>query len=428
VLNDEGDFIGFDVIIGNPPYIQLQNNGGKLANELDRFNYHTFARTGDIYSIFIEKGIQILADNKFLSFITSNKWMRAGYGEATRDYLHLFTNPKILIDLVGTKIFDEATVDTNILITQKSNNNNQCLVTELDNNFNLSVDFETYINDNLFITKSFNTKESWAISSPLEEQIKLKIERIGTPLKEWDIKINYGIKTGFNEAFIIDGKTKDKLIEQDQKSAEIIKPILRGRDIKKYSSVFADLWLINTHNGVKDLDIPRIDVEEYPVIKEHLDFYIDKLNKRQDKGDTPYNLRSCAYIKEFEKEKIIWTPVNSEYYFTFVERDIYFNNSIFMIIGKEIKYLLSILNSKLIKFMIKKFITQGEYQFGSKEVIEKIKIPKSIFDFSKIIDKILDAKKENPEANTSHWESEIDTLVYKLYNLTEEEIQIVEEG
>ena len=158
------------------------------------------------------------------------------------------------------------------------------------------------------LTQAFNTKP-WVILSPIERSIKRKIEAIGTPLKDWSISINYGIKTGFNDAFIINGAKKDELISADPKSAEIIRPILRGRDIKRYRYDFADLWLINTHNGIKEKGIKPVNVEDYPVIKKHLDFYYPQLEKRADKGDTPYNLRNCAYMEDFYKQKIVYPTV-----------------------------------------------------------------------------------------------------------------------
>jgi hypothetical protein len=142
----------------------------------------------------------------------------------------------------------------------------------------------------------FNSGDSWVILSEIEQRIKEKIEKVGTPLKEWDINIYRGVLTGCNEAFIIDGKKKEELIRQDKKSAEIIRPILRGRDIKRYGYHFADLWLINTHNGFKEKGIKPVNINKYPAIKKHLDKYYPELEKRQDKGDTPYNLRNCAYM------------------------------------------------------------------------------------------------------------------------------------
>ena len=132
----------------------------------------------------------------------------------------------------------------------------------------------------------------------------------GVPLSEWNLSINYGIKTGFNDAFIISTEKKDELIAADPKSAEIIRPILRGRDIKRYNYSFANLWLINVHNGVKNKKIPPISINDYPAIKAHLDQFYSKLAKRADKGDTPYNLRNCVYMNEFSKQKIVYREIS----------------------------------------------------------------------------------------------------------------------
>ena len=158
------------------------------------------------------------------------------------------------------------------------------------------------------------------------------------PLKEWDIKINYGIKTGFNEAFIIDGKIKDELIAKDKKSADIIKPLLRGRDIKKYSYEFADKWLINTHNGVSSQEILPVEIDDYPAIKNHLDIYYDKLLKRGDKGITPYHLRNCAYLDEFEKEKIVYSEIVQSPQFHIDNNRFYNEASSFFMTGENLKY------------------------------------------------------------------------------------------
>ena len=188
------------------------------------------------------------------------------------------------------------------------------------------------------------------ILSDIEQRIKAKIEAIGTPLKDWDIQINYGIKTGFNDAFIINGEKKAELITQDPKSAEIIRPILRGRDIKRYGYEFADLYLINTHNGVKEKGIKRIDIDDYPAIKAHLDSFYQQLEKRQDKGDTPYNLRNCAYIEDFSKQKIIWKIIGNELAFCIENGNFMINNACYLLTGNHLEYIVAFLNSKPIKW------------------------------------------------------------------------------
>ena len=165
------------------------------------------------------------------------------------------------------------------------------------------------------VRSGFSSAESWSILSDIERSIKAKIEAIGTPLKNWNIQINYGIKTGYNDAFIIDSTKRNEILDacqsndERQRTAEIIRPILRGRDIKRYGYSWSGLWLINTHNGIKD-GLERIHIEDYPSIKKHLDNYWLSIEKRADKGDTPYNLRNCAYLDEFSKPKIVWAELS----------------------------------------------------------------------------------------------------------------------
>ena len=278
----------FDIVIGNPPYIQLQNNGGELAKLYEPCGYKTFAKTGDIYCLFYERGYQLLKPNGHLCYITSNKWMRAGYGEKTRDFFAKNTNPQLLIDFAGVKIFESATVDTNILLFAKATNEHKtlCAVTNKQNK-------DSVKNLSVFVQQNgsecdFNSSDSWVILSPIEQSIKRKIEAVGTPLKDWDIQINYGIKTGFNDAFIISTEKREEILANCQsedertRTDELIRPILRGRDIKRYGYDWANLWLINTHNGIKG-KLPRIQIEDYPAVKAHLDQYWDKISKERIK-------------------------------------------------------------------------------------------------------------------------------------------------
>ena len=242
--------IGFDIVIGNPPYIQLQSNGGSLGNFYKNCEFETFASMGDIYCLFYEKGLEILRPDAHLCFITSNKWMRAGYGEATRKFFAEKANPVQLVDFAGVKIFESATVDTNILMLQKAKNQKStqaCITKSPDCLKNLS----DYISINAVKTR-FTNSDSWVILSPIEQSIKEKIEKNGIPLKNWDINIYRGVLTGYNEAFIISGEKREEILSQCQTGKErqetdkIIRPILRGRDIKRYSYEFADLYLIAT--------------------------------------------------------------------------------------------------------------------------------------------------------------------------------------
>ena len=343
---------GFDIVIGNPPYIQLQSNGGELAKLYEHCSYSTFARTGDIYCLFYERGWQLLKKEGHLCYITSNKWMRAGYGEKTRKFFATQTNPMLLIDFAGVKIFESATVDTNILLFSKSSNLHKtvCAVTN-------KQDKDSVKNLSVFVQQQntvcdFSSSDSWVILSPIEQSIKRKIEAAGTPLKDWDINIYRGVLTGCNEAFIISSEKRDEILrncqteDERERTDELIRPILRGRDIKRYGYVDNGLYLINTHNGIRGR-IPRIKIEDYPAVKAHLDQYWDKIEKRADQGDTPYNLRNCAYLEDFSKQQIVWIELSDNPKFALTQNMVSVN-TVFFLTGEHILHLLGLLNSKLI--------------------------------------------------------------------------------
>ena len=347
---------GFDIVIGNPPYIQLQNNGGELARLYEDCHFQTFAKTGDIYCLFYEKAWQLLRQQGHLCFITSNKWMRAGYGEKTRGFFAKHTNPKYLIDFAGVKIFDNATVDTNILIFGKGQNEYQtrCAVTDKLNKDSLK-NLSDFVQQQHTIC-NFSNEQSWVILSPIEQSIKQKIESVGTPLRDWDIKIYRGVLTGYNDAFIISTEKRDEILANCQTeeerlcTAELIRPILRGRDIKRYGYDWANLWLINTHNGIKGIK-PRIDINDYPAVKAHLDQYWDKISKRADKGDTPYNLRNCAYLDDFFKPKLFYADITQKLNFCRCDEVMFCNNTTYFITAKNpniLTHLERCLNTKLI--------------------------------------------------------------------------------
>ena len=280
-------------------------------------------------------------------------------------------------------------------------------------------------------TMSFDHSNSWNILSTIEIGIKQKIEAVGIPLRDWNVSINRGILTGFNEAFIISGEKKDELVAADPKSAEIIRPILRGRDIKRYGYTFANLWVINAHNGVRETGLPRIDISDYPAIKAHLDEYYPKLVKRADKGDTPYNLRNCAYMDDFSKPKIVWGNLCRSAQYAFVENDYFVNAPSPMIVPGN-KYILAVLNSKVGDWYIRQLgVTRNGGYFEYKPMfVEKLPIPQISEDqqvaFVKAVDALLEAKQSSIDLTL--YEADIDRMVFQLYNLSDEEIKYINEA
>ena len=414
---------GFDIVIGNPPYIQLQNNGGELAKLYEECGYETFARTGDIYCLFYERGWQLLKKSAHLCYITSNKWMRAGYGEKTRAFFAKKTNPTLLIDFAGVKIFESATVDTNILLFSKSNNQHEtiCAITNKQNKDSVN-NLSDFVQQQNSIC-DFNSSDSWVILSPIEQSIKRKIEAVGTPLKDWDIQINYGIKTGYNDAFIISTEKREEILancqteEERQRTAELIRPILRGRDIKRYGYVDNGLYLINTHNGVRGR-IPRIKIEDYPAVKAHLDQYWDRIAKRADKGDTPYNLRNCAYLEDFSRPKIIWKRIGSILRFSFDNKGCLGLDSTCFATGEHIEYLCCVLNSMMGHYLLKDSPKTGTGDLlVSVQAIEPARIP-YIAQYDRRLSSLLSIQIVNPSNAT---EKEINNVIFTMYGLSPNE-------
>jgi adenine-specific DNA-methyltransferase len=445
IFRDKG---GFDIVIANPPYIQLQKSSGELSKQYENSGYETFEKTGDIYSLFYETGFKVLKDKGSLIFITSNKWMRAAYGAKTRKFFSDKTNPLLLIDFAGQKIFETATVDTSILMFSKEKNQENtsaCIVKDKVLN-NLSL----FIRHNSINCK-FSGSDSWVVLTPIERQIKEKIEQRGTPLKDWDISINYGIKTGFNDAFIITGEKRKELILDDPKSAEIIRPILRGRDIKRYSHEFADLWLLfipwhfPLHNDptIKGAskEAEKAFKAQYSAIYNHLLQYKSKLSNR-NKAETGIRYEWYAlqrwganYWEDFSKQKIVWADLaRTGNAFTYDSSNSFLLNTCYILTlpsenEKILKFILGVLNSKLMLFymdIISSKLDETGWRWF-KQFVEILPIP---FDESKLSEIAfatdLIIKNKTDRQKMRDYEKELNTLIYKLFELSDEEVVFID--
>ena len=274
-------------------------------------------------------------------------------------------------------------------------------------------------------TCGFTGHDAWVVLSPIEQSIKRKIESVGKPLRDWDINIFRGVLTGYNDAFIITTQRRDEILsnckseEERQRTNDIIRPILRGRDIKRYSYDWAGLWLINTHNGVKG-KIPRIDINDYPAIKAHLDKFWDKIQTRADQGDTPYNLRNCAYSDDFSQPKIMYPNMTKFIPFYYDEKGFYQNDKSFMITGNHLAYLTAFLNSSLFKFC---FLDNfPELQGGTRELrkiffdkIPVLNVSDDVNDEFKVLVNEIQTKYSKEKAIA------IDNMLFDLYDLTKAE-------
>lgn len=450
VLDDEGDFLGFDCIIGNPPYIR-QEQIKDLKPLLQKQYQDFYNSSSDIYTYFFALAFHLLKEKGFSAFITSNKYARAKYGAKLREWLLKKTTIVSYMELNALKVFESATVDTSIMNFIKQTPLKESVFKYYEPTPNDKDDLKS--TPHLSMKQNALSTESFIFANATLLDLRDKIESVGTPLKDWDIQINYGIKTGANEAFIIPTEKRDAILnacktqEERECTERLIKPILRGKDIKRYSYEWAGEWLINTHNGYTSAlksKIPPIDIAKYPATKAHLDSHYDTIATRCDQGDTPYHLRNCAYLEDFEKEKIVYSEIVQEprFYLDNGECELgffYAEATSFILTGEHLRYLLGMLPSKLITFAFKTFYAGGGlgesgYRY-KKAFIERLPIPQITKSNKPTADKITDCaeqilalKEKDPKANTQRLEKEIDALVYQLYHLTDEEIKIIEEG
>jgi len=474
VLDEDGNFVGFDVVIGNPPYFTLSKDQN---NSFYAVQYDTFNTAGDIYCLFYELGTRIISSNRYLSFITSNKWMRSTYGQQLREYFNTRTQPYYLFDFSWYQVFENANVDTNILSLSKPSNNWQMVGTVAGKDFKIE-NLADYSAQNS-IPLAFSGNDYWSVKSGTSNTLKTKFESLGKALELWDLKVNYGIKSGFNDAFQIDEKIKSELIAKDPKNSEIIVPLLRGRDIERYGYAFANLYLINVYNGytdnIKDFEkhieklgenqfryksdhdkgwhlakriesgkghqvrVNRVILEEdYPTVFEYMQQFEIGLKKREDQGTHWTNLRNCAYDNEFKKEKLVWAETMRVHKsdtqnfprFGYDNNGTYTDKTVFIGIGENLKYLLGFLNSAVGRWLVQEYVTKldtGGYMM-QKVFLDKIPIYVPSEEQEKIIVEVVDRVLENKEKKieTKDIEKQLDELIFQLYELTEDEIKMIE--
>jgi hypothetical protein len=422
VLNDDGDFVGFDVVIGNPPYISHDKIDYR---EYLKSNYKCFEAFADLYCYFFEKGISILSAKGYLNFITSNSFLRAEYGKPLRDYFNEFGQFIQLINIEDAQIFEDAIVNTVVANFAKGRNDIKSQI--VNQKYNIQNNFIDFIKNHSFDYnyKDFEIK-SWNLAKPEQIDLGRKISEKGQTLEELGTKIRLGIATGSNEAFVIDKETVNILITKDPNSIDLIKPLLRGKDINRFSYE-QEKYIILSKNG--------IDVEkDYPAIFKYLASFGENFKKRGAKGIHWTNLRACSFFDDFKEPKIIWIELTDTNKFTICYDEIYLLNSAYFLLPPkelDINFLTGLLNSNTIKFYLKLIAnTSGvgtsrwinvyvkEFPIAKNEVLES--------KISNVVEQINFQKKNNRTADTTDLENQIDQLVYQLYDLTEEEIEIIE--
>ncbi|GAA7481196.1 class I SAM-dependent DNA methyltransferase [Helicobacter pylori] len=447
VLDDEGDFLGFDCIIGNPPYIR-QEHIKDIKPLLEKQYQDFYNSTADIYTYFFALSYNLLKERGFNAFITSNKYARAKYGAKLRELLLKKTTLVSYMELNALKVFESATVDTSIVSFIKQTPFKESRFKYYEPTPNDGNDLKNA--HSLLMRQNALSTESFIFANTQLLDLRDKMESVGTPLKDWDIQINYGIKTGANEAFIVPTEKRDAILnacktqEERERTEALIKPILRGKDIKRYSYEWADLWVIATFPSLK------LDIDDYLSLKTYLSQFRPRIDQSGEKGCRKKTSNqwfetqdTIAYHGDFEKEKIVYGEIVQEprFYLDNGECQLgyfYTEATSFILTGEHLRYLLGMLHSKLITFAFKTFYAGGGlgesgYRY-KKAFIERLPIPKITPQNQELADKITDGakqilalKEKDPKANTQQLEKEIDALVYQLYNLTDEEIKIIEE-
>jgi hypothetical protein len=460
VLDNEGEFVGFDAIIGNPPYIRQEAIKEQKPAFLEMFG-DFYCGTADIYTYFYKTGLNLLKTGASLCYIAPNKFMRAGYGKNTRDLLTTQARPLMVLDFGDLPIFDEATTYPSIVMVEKcppspqpspsgrgSKKTNQpnprppgeggrrpgegvFFTATFTNTDQLTRFDETLAAIGFTMPVAALRSEGWALERLDVLALMEKLRSVGKPLGEYvEGKFYRGVLTGLNEAFVIDEETKVRLIAEDPKSAEIIKPWLRGRDIFKWKAEWASLYVLFTRRGT--------DIEQFPAIKGYLEQYRADLEPKKTDSDKqgrkpgPYKWfeiqDNTAYFEEFEKEKILWPGITSEIVFGLGDKGQFGNDNNQLIVSSD-RCLLAILNSRLIRFVLQQICDKVRGGFYRMKMIyvEQLPIPPAT-DAQKapIIERVQKILAAPDSPDVPQLEAEIDRLVYDLYGLTEEEIAVVE--
>ena len=347
--------------------------------------------------------------------------MRTAYGQQLRKYFLENTNPKVLIDFSGTKVFETAGVDVSITLLTRGVNRKETAVCTIKEP--VGVNLDAYLQENYMIM-GFADAGNWSILPNIEETIRQKIQAIGKPISEWKVSIKYGIKTCLNKVYVIDEATKNKLCEEDPRSIEILSPVLRGRDINKWSCNFRNLWLVAVHNGIHKYNIPPIDIDKYPAVKNYLTPHMAALKKKIDQGVTPYHLKNCTYYEEYSLPKIVFQEIEQSPSFALDAEGKYMCvDTVRIVTGERLEYLVALFNSNLFFFAVKHFLGGGA--LGDTGVRMKHTFFKSFTAYVPSAEEEAFIKEVVLSARSDR-DKVINDFFYKKYNLSADEIDYIE--
>jgi curved DNA-binding protein CbpA len=445
---------GFDVVIANPPYVR-QEEIKEFKPALKR-SFECFTGTSDLYVYFYERGVKLLRPNGALAYISSNSFLNSGFGENLRRFFSTNTRIRQIIDFAETKVFEAVTEPLVICLTRESAADNLVEFLKWDESTPLEKITSVVRTDLQNVAQSGLKPESWQLESPVVLRLLEKLRRTGKPLDTFvKNQFYYGIKTGFNEAFLVDRDTHDQLVHKHKSSAEILKPFLRGRDVKKWHTDFADQYLVKIESsenkkhpwsGKPETEAEKIFAKTYPAIHEHFQSLrevklekpdargcrnaLEQLQRRDDQGKYFWELRSCAYWKTFEQPKILYQEINRTDCFAFDDSGYFANNKLFMLPDAP-KFWLGIFNSRLGSWYLHSFtgVPLGGFLALQWPVMKTFPIPavspEKQEPVERLVERILAAKAKDADADVSALEQEIDDLVYALYQLTPDEIRLV---
>ncbi len=472
LLNDDGLFCGFDIMVGNPPYISLGADGGRLRRRYEKCGYHSFHSNGDIYFLFYERALQLLRPDGLLCFITSNKWLRNDAAKRLRDHLTENASTLMLIDFPGQSLFKRATVVNNILLAQKRKDDTTvttCATTE-------GMDVDDVKNIAQFVSEHrlhcrFHIGQQWLILPDEERGIMQKMKEKGTPLGEWSsIQVRYGVKTGRNDAFIITSSQREAILahceteEERLRTAALLHPFIEGCDIHRYGHQWNDKWVIGFYPTL------HLDIEDYPSVKRHLLFYAREWLKAQGLTDiaeddkkmaefgqlyleqsgkpvmidgrgltdangqviksrkrTPHKWYetsdNIAFHHEFSRPKIAWGNLNNRASCTWIPEEMHINAPAVMVTPGS-KYLLAALNSSLADFFMKGIAvvrSGGYYEYKPQFVVQIPVIehpsPEDAAEIERLASLALQGDKQA--------ERDIDMIFARMYGLTKEEQKVI---
>ena len=430
---------GFDVVIGNPPYVRQEKI--KALKPTLKPQYDCYTGTADLYVYFYERGFQVLRDNGILTYISSNKYFRSAYGKKLREFLARQSTVSQLIDFGDAPVFTSIAYPSIITICKTRTEGNHLRALNWEQGTSIEEFRRIFRTQAFFMPQDALTADSWRLTSRIVLNLLDKLRNAGKPMGEY-VKGRFyrGILTGLNEAFVVNRETRDRLIADHPSSAEVLKPFLRGRDVKRWQVDFAEKYLIiiesfenRTHpwSGQSADKAEEIFADTYPAIHAHLQTFRDRLIERYDQGKYFWELRACAYWEAFREPKIVYPDIAQSAEFAFDDSGYFLGNTLYLLPTEEM-WLLGLLNSKAVFWFYTQTSTQirGGFVRFIAQYVSQIPVPnvdpsqKALLE--NLANEILAAKHTAPDVDITALENEIDRVVYSLYNLTCEEIEIVE--